>query len=1532
MFRTRLTWRASCLAVAILALALGGLRWGRSGQDATATARVAMPDRVAPALPADAVGPSGKGGPLLDRRLRAAMQARPDASLPVVLLMRVPAVGPDVASVHGAGAAPEPTGDEEGVDPDELRAAEVEARSARALRRLRDLRRVFEATSDDLMADLEGAAEAGQAKAPRRLWLADAIALEASPALIETLLHRPEIRWIGLDPELELGPRPQPVAADGAITQTATSQEAAVAWNLRQIQADEVWSLLGVDGSGVTVGVVDTGVDFHHPLLQSRYRGFRAGSPPQHAGNWWCSRGEDALCGAGDTYPVDGYGHGTHVLGSILGQGGIGVAPGADWIAARACGSDNCRFSWIVDALQWMTELGARAPDVVNLSLGTDDHIERLLFEPVIGRMVDAGIVVVAATGNASSSNNLSNVRAPASFTSTIGVGAVRQSGEVWHLSTRGLSKWWETKPDLVAPGVQITSTLPGGGLGLDTGTSMAAPHVSGVAALLLSARPDLRPEEVKQILSRTATPYGASRPDPAAGWGLVNAYAAVSSVMDVGQLRGQVQRVGDTRPITWAQVTVADPLGDPIATVGVAEDDGSYKVDLPPGDYLIIANAFGYRTGSQRGVEIVSGQETRLDLQLEPDEPMGVFEGRISDADSRASLSARIDMDELPFLLRSDETTGFSQRLPAGEYRLRISKLGYRVITDSITVKAGETLHRDYALRSAPRILLVDGDAWNYSDGVDYYRASLDRLGYVYDQHAVLDEWAGPGQPGGPPSAERMAAYDLVIWASPVSSPNQTMGAWELLAYLESGGRLFLSGQDALCIDAGRDVAGEPCNQSSAPHPYLRDKLELRVLRDYADERGQVFGLPGGPLEGMTLTLNGPGSMNNQLRTDVVDVVSPLNARLVAAYPGGQGAGVLADTCLAHRALALGFGFEGIAGAEPRDRVMQGVIEALMAPPPATGLEVELDRSDLVRPAGATAEYSLTLLNTGSATAAYTVEVQDARWPTELWDAGFSQRVDGRLSLSSCRSQRLGVRVQVPAGAPHGSQDLARLRILSASGAQTLSLRTLAPAPVLVVDGDFARNSEETYLRALEAAGLRYDHWELGLLRIQPRLPPTSTLLQYPMLIWFTGENLLHPERNFGLDAQRLVASYLDAGGRLLLSSEDYLYHWGETPIAGQRRFHREYLGLDGYVDNGGAAHQGPLSGGAGSLLEDVEACRMAGRRSDADFSDRIATRNLPGARVALRSTYGQPVAAQNEIAGGWKTLFLAFDAGFLDQDCADAVIGRAVDWFSYLANSRLELVDQHGAIERRRTFASGQTLHLRLRLQHAGPREAGEADLRWTIPAGATVDPASLPAELRWEAGELRWQGALPAFGERVFQIALRLDDDLPEGAEMASEAHIYSDGVGITRHLRWWVNAPDVRRSSKSVPDAQRDLMLGDSTTFVVNVVNAGTRPLASWRVTDTLPAGLDLVEGSWLSEHGSVVRLAPNQLVWSGDGLPEDSATSLTYSARVATRAGGWLTNRAALSAEGGPPLWLSASVFARPQLLLPWLGWQQQRDP
>ncbi len=1500
--RTAQAALAAAIWLAITSLVV--LAAGRAAASPAPAERAA----ASPATGRDPESPTGgtielQGGKL-DPALAAQLLAEPQQPISIIVHVRLPH---PAAAGAAAGAAAAPM-----------------APGARQSAYLAALRQHHQTAAAQLQADLAVAARAGSVQRLESLWLAGALALTATPDVVRQLAGRPDVRWVSLDGTATVDvTRAGPIVTEGG---PGSSAEAPL-WNILRVGADRVWHQLGYDGSGVTVAIIDSGVDYHHEDLMTRYHGYVAASPlrPLNSGRWWCP---DVQCGVGAAYPTDAIGHGTHVAGTILAGQGVGVAPGARWVAALVCPNPvECVDSWIVEAMQWLVDPARPAeaqPSIMNGSFATNSG-DDLVFKSAVDNLVASGVVVVAAAGN-----NPGLVGAPASYPAAIGVGAMTDDGQVWRNSGRGRSLGSDVKPDLVAPGVGITSTVPGGGWSRLTGTSMASPHVAGVTALLRQAQPDLTPEEVKAVLRRTAWPLRADQvPEPASGWGMVNAFAAVASVTDVGHLRGHVTRDADGAPIPWARVRVAELNGDPLMATEVDPDDGSYEVSMRPGSYLVTAEAFTFRGQVVRGVEIHTGQETELDFSLAPDEPMGTFSGLTVDASGGAQIAADIRLLGVPerFVIRANEFTGFSARLPAGTYALRVERFGYRVYTDTVKIVAGATSTRTYPLQPAPRILLVDGDGWAYRGGAEYYADSLARLGYLHHTRRVTDETVGSSHGEGPPTADELGAYDLVIWASPFSSPGFVRGATELSRYLTDGGRLLLSGQDALCHDAGTDVALDPCNRGAVRQPYVQNQLYLRVVRDNAPSR-TVVGTADGPLAGLSFHLNGPGSMDDQSTPDELAVVDPLHARLVADYEGGGGAGVLVDTCVAHRAVALGFGFEGIAGADSRDAVLRQLIAALTAPTPERRLLAQPDAARRISPPGTPADFVVTLHNTGAAAEPFEIDIVSSDWPASLWQAGFTAPLSGTIRLGPCEQVSFGVRVLVPSNARRGATAEVEVLVRAEAGvaAQRLRLTAATPASVLLVDGDFFRDSDARYRSALDSLQVTYDTWELGLFNNSPALPPLATLAAYPAVIWFTGYDW-RPNGNLNLNGQRQLARYLDGGGRLLFSSEDFLMSYGATPYLEDRLFRQDYLGVAEYHQDEGAAHQGPLVGAPESVLDGLTGCRLPPLGRDDDVSDQLVP--LAGAQPALVDALGGVVATQL-AAREHKSLFLAFDAGGLDPDCGQQLVARALDWFSPLTASRLTVLP-----EGRRTFSSGETVRLRLSLVNRGPLATRGIQARWQLPAGVTLDPADVPPGWTWEPTtyQLRWEGDLDLDAGHDHELALQLADDLPEGAAMTSEVKL-DDGLGLplTRTATWRVNTADLASSSKSAP-GDRVLEVGELASFVVAVVNSGNRPTDGFVVTDTLPAGLVLVPASVAPSAGSQVDLTavPNGIVWRG-AVAAGRTASLSYSARVTTYNGGTLRNTAVLDDGHGNRLKLSAQVFARPHIMLPVTLRQVDEDP
>lgn len=279
-------------------------------------------------------------------------------------------------------------------------------------------------------------------------------------------------------------------------------------WGLDAINAPEVWAQ-GYTGEGIVVAVVDNGVDYTHPDLDANIwvnSDEVAGNGIDDDGNGYVDdiRGWDFAEGDNDPMPVTS--HGTHVAGIIAAEnndiGITGVAYNADIMPVRVFdNNDNGTSDNLADGIRYAADNGA---DIINLSLSLGPNGYSREVEAAVEYATDLGAVVVMAAGNQSASYPAF----PASLSTDIGiaVGAVDSTNTLADASNRaGITP----RDYVVAPGIEILSTTVDDTYGYLSGTSMATPHVAGVAALVLSANPELTPDAVESFIIETANPEG---------------------------------------------------------------------------------------------------------------------------------------------------------------------------------------------------------------------------------------------------------------------------------------------------------------------------------------------------------------------------------------------------------------------------------------------------------------------------------------------------------------------------------------------------------------------------------------------------------------------------------------------------------------------------------------------------------------------------------------------------------------------------------------------------------------------------------------------------------------------------------------------------------------------------------------------------------------------------------------------------------------------------------------------------------------
>jgi serine protease AprX len=398
------------------------------------------------------------------------------------------------------------------------------------------------------------------------------IAVEGDRAVVEAMAARSDVAYLTPDRAfrvaLESPDRPaapilpgQIQPAGGSGTPQAAEAPQAVEWNLTWIHADDVWAK-GFTGQNIVYANADTGVDWEHAALKPHYRGFD-GTTADHAYNWWDAIHQDIsgnngnICGFNITAPCDDYGHGTHTTGIGVGDDNagaqIGVAPGAKWIACRNMDNGVGRPSTYIECMDFFMapwdmnhqnpDPGKR-PDVVSNSYGcpTSELCGPHDLQAAMENLRNAGTFMAVSAGNNGSS--CSTVFDPPGLEdSAITVGATgSNTNTIAPLSSRGpvtVDGSNRRKPDLVAPGIGVRSSLKGGGYGPMSGTSMAAPHVAGAVALIWSAFPALRGNVnlTETLLEQSAlhltTTQGCGGDSPSAvpnnvyGYGLVNVLAA---------------------------------------------------------------------------------------------------------------------------------------------------------------------------------------------------------------------------------------------------------------------------------------------------------------------------------------------------------------------------------------------------------------------------------------------------------------------------------------------------------------------------------------------------------------------------------------------------------------------------------------------------------------------------------------------------------------------------------------------------------------------------------------------------------------------------------------------------------------------------------------------------------------------------------------------------------------------------------------------------------------------------------------------
>ncbi len=1311
---------------------------------------------------------------------------------------------------------------EETADFTAITTANPEAQHAAVLHTLQE---TAAASQGQALAVLNHLANDGHTTAVRPLWIVNSIAASGNLTAVQAIASLPEV--VKVRPDIVV----QQIGPTDTLTNTLLAANTAVvtgpvaSWGIAKVNAPAVWHGLGIDGSGVTVAIMDTGVDWQHPDLSENYRGNQGGTV-DHSGSWYNA------VSPSQSEPTDDIGHGTHVAGTAVGHNGIGVAPGAEWIAVNIADPDG--YIWESDVhrgFEWLLAPNGNpslAPDVVNNSWGSS--IPHTVFVEDIAALQAANIKVVFSAGN--SGPFPGTVGYPAGNAGVLSVGASDEIDEVAWFSSRGPSYLTdEQKPWLVAPGWQIWSALPGGAYGTNSGTSMSAPHVVGAIALLLSANPALTLAEVKQILADTAVPLGTTQPNDDSGWGRLDAYAAVATQATKGQLTGQL--FADGLPLPNAVVTLTTPSGALLPFV--TDENGRYSAALQGGSYTLSSQPFGYAQKTISGIVVVEGQLTTRNITVNS-LPAGQVEGIVRAVSGYALLAnAAIEVVDTPITAVTDKDGRFDIQLPVGSYELIVSKIGYQQQRASVWLTEGTAVIQYFFLADAPSVLLVDSGHWHFSSQVGWYSEALDTLNYSFDTWTIRD----PVQDT--PRLDDLAGYDSVIWSSPHDSPGY-LGINDVITdYLGLGGHLFISGQNVGIFDGvGLDTQIW----------WYRD-LNASFLSKTA-VTNTISGSAGSLFEGLTFNLNGGSSSGNQIAPDVSQPRQGILSDAAFKYEDGQAAGLTAGYCTPFRLVYLGFGLEGVPEAGERAEILRRSFTYFNQPREQEGVQFLNAPIDELAIPGEEMTYTLRLFNRSETlTDTFTLSISGADWPTGL--------LTKTLTLGPCRAGQTILSLDIPADLPADVVENLRVTAVSSNNpalTARLTVQHKSPGNILFVDDDRWYDQTDEITAALDSMDLSYDRWNTNHTVGPPRNgPPLPLLRQYDFVIWYTGYDWFQPITQAENEA---LAGYLAQGGRLFLTSQDFLYYHDHTALA------KTYFGVADY-------------------WESVEPTRLIGAGHTA-----VSAESMPP--LALEFTpyqnhgdgivpapHSQPffwhdraLPAGTATAGdNWRAVFWAVPFETITPTRQAEVMNRVMGWLSDLGDSTFTVDQRVGLVGEPRTY----TITVR-------QMDNGLSNSVWltnTLSTWQQIDVDSLTGDATYDPStrQLTWAGTLPSGGSHIITYQATAPGPLPWGHRLENvlELHDGRHNMVFTRQATSWVNAPEVVAALTAVPNQP---LAANVFTYTVGLQNVGLAATNEISAVVSLPNTFYIVTDT-LGSSAGIATVSDRRLYWSGELAVAESVT-------------------------------------------------------
>ncbi|MCA9978114.1 MAG: DUF11 domain-containing protein, partial [Anaerolineales bacterium] len=531
---------------------------------------------------------------------------------------------------------------------------------------------------------------------------------------------------------------------------------------------------------------------------------------------------------------------------------------------------------------------------------------------------------------------------------------------------------------------------------------------------------------------------------------------------------------------------------------------------------------------------------------------------------------------------------------------------------------------------------------------------------------------------------------------------------------YLGLGGNLLISGQNVGAYDGGGfDVQ------------YWWHNLLGAYFNGETAVSNPLTGTPNTLFTGINPTLNSPDSAQNQTTPDQSNPRPTSLSQPTFQYANGLSGGLYTSHCQPFHIAYFGFGLEGISINE-RNQILDRSFASFALPPQNSGARWEPAALDDFAIAGSQMVYTLTLRNMSETlTDTFNLSITNGSWPSEI--------MTQTLKLGTCQAGQTVLRVDVPTGLPKDFTHDIKLTAVStnypATNAQ-FNLHHKIPGGILLVDDDRWYNQEETFSAMLDAMNLTYDIWDIGWDNNVRDSPPQEILDAYDIILWYTAYDWFAPVT--AVENQRLT-QYLEQGGRLFLSSQDFLYYHHNTKLA------QHYLGVTDYVES--IDPNSVYGAGSPYLAPDLAGPLSLDYPPYQNNSDGIMSRS--GSQPYLWLDKG--MAGGTATAGAnWRTIFLSFPIEKLTPSARTIMMNNIVGWLSDLGNSTF-IVD-------RPTSLLGEPRTYTITLQNLSQAITNQVKITNTLPAGLQILPGTIRGGALFSpaVNQLTWGGSLPPHGQ--------------------------------------------------------------------------------------------------------------------------------------------------------------------------------------